>query len=105
MAAIGGVTTNVRLAWGMLNTSFRRFRPCWRRCCRPSISLPTGRVICSLGSGHIPEEYAAYDLPYIADHDERVLHTREVVQLLKELWSHPAPERVTYEGKYVCARA
>jgi alkanesulfonate monooxygenase SsuD/methylene tetrahydromethanopterin reductase-like flavin-dependent oxidoreductase (luciferase family) len=102
MTAIGSVTSSVRLAWGMLNTSFRN--PAVLAKMLSSLDqLTHGRVICSVGSGHVPEEYSAYDIPYIADHDERVLHTREVVQLLKELWSHPAPERVTFVGKYVRA--
>jgi alkanesulfonate monooxygenase SsuD/methylene tetrahydromethanopterin reductase-like flavin-dependent oxidoreductase (luciferase family) len=60
-----------------------------------------GRVICTLGAGWLEEEYRAYDLRFFADHAERIRHEREVVLLLKQLWTHPAPERVTFEGEFV----
>ena len=66
--------------------------------------LTSGRVICSIGAGWLKPEYVAYDVPFVDDHDERIAHEREVVLLLKELWTHPAPERVTFEGKHVRAR-
>jgi alkanesulfonate monooxygenase SsuD/methylene tetrahydromethanopterin reductase-like flavin-dependent oxidoreductase (luciferase family) len=40
----------------------------------------------------------------IDDHDERAAYGREVAHLMKELWTHPAPERVTFEGKHVRVR-
>ncbi len=42
-----------------------------------------------------------YGIPYIEDKDERVLYQRELVMLLKHLWTHPAPELSTFDGKYV----
>src|SRR5262245_38643729 len=80
MTAIGAVTSHVRLAWGMLNSSFRN-PALLAKMLATLDQLTHGRVICSLGSGHVPEEYEAYDMLYIADHDERVRHTREVVHL------------------------
>src|SRR5688572_12575864 len=32
---------------------------------------------------------------------ERIAQERGVIQLLKELWTHPAPQKVTFQGKYV----
>ena len=58
-------------------------------------------MICSLGAGWLEPEYTAYDVPFLADHDERIAHEREVALLLKELWTRPAPESVTFDGKYV----
>jgi alkanesulfonate monooxygenase SsuD/methylene tetrahydromethanopterin reductase-like flavin-dependent oxidoreductase (luciferase family) len=98
--AIGAVTTRVRLGWGMLNPSFRN-PAVLAKMLATLDQLTHGRVICALGAGWLKPEYEAYDLPFIDDHDERIAHEREVVQLLKELWTHPAPERVTYEGTYV----
>src|SRR5580765_7324370 len=69
MTAIGSVTSRVRLAWGMLNTSFRN-PAVLAKMLSTLDQLTHGRVICSLGSGHVPEEYAAYDVAYIENHDE-----------------------------------
>jgi alkanesulfonate monooxygenase SsuD/methylene tetrahydromethanopterin reductase-like flavin-dependent oxidoreductase (luciferase family) len=60
-----------------------------------------GRVICTLGAGSVPAEYKAYDIPVIDDHDQRVAYSREIVQLLKELWTHPAPATVSFDGEHV----
>jgi len=100
MAAIGAVTTRIRLAWGMLNPSFRN--PAHLAKMLATLDqLTKGRVICSLGAGWLKPEYDAYSVPFIDAHDERVAHGREVAQLLKELWTRPAPDKVTFEGTYV----
>ena len=101
--AIGALTKRIRLAWGMLNPSFRN--PAHLAKMLSTLDqLTHGRVICSIGAGWLKPEYDAYDVPFIDDHDERIAHEREVVLLLKELWTRPAPERVTFEGKHVRAR-
>ena len=103
MTAIGATTNRIRLAWGMLNPSFRN--PAHLAKMLATLDQITkGRVICTLGAGWLKPEYEAYDIPFLADHGERLAHEREVVQLLKELWTRPAPERVTFEGTYVRAR-
>jgi alkanesulfonate monooxygenase SsuD/methylene tetrahydromethanopterin reductase-like flavin-dependent oxidoreductase (luciferase family) len=61
-----------------------------------------GRVICAIGAGWFEDEYTAYDVPFIADHDERIAHEREVVLLLRELCTSAAP--VTFEGRYATVR-
>ena len=101
--AIGATTTRIRLAWGMLNPSFRN--PALLAKMLATLDhITNGRVICSLGAGWLQPEYEQYDVPFIADHDERIAHEGEVVDLLKKLWTRPAPERVTYEGEYVRVR-
>ncbi len=101
--AIGALTKRIRLAWGMLNPSFRN--PAHLAKMLSTLDqLTHGRVICSIGAGWLKPEYVAYDVPFIDDHDERIAHEREVVLLLKELWTRPAPEQVTFEGKHVRAR-
>ncbi len=100
MVAIGAVTTRIRLAWGMLNPSFRN-PAVLAKMLTTLDQLTHGRVICSLGAGWLEPEYTAYDVPFLADHDERIAHEREVALLLKELWTRPAPESVTFDGKYV----
>jgi len=103
MTAIGAVTKRIRLAWGMLNPSFRN-PAVLAKMLATLDQITTGRVVCSLGAGWLKPEYEAYDVPFLDDHAERIAHEREVALLLKELWTHPAPERVTFEGKYVRAR-
>ena len=101
--AIGALTKRIRLAWGMLNPSFRN--PAHLAKMLSTLDqLTRGRVICSIGAGWLEPEYIAYDIPFIDDHDERIAHEREVVLLLKELWMRPAPEQVTFEGKHVRTR-
>jgi len=100
MTAIGAVTSRIRLAWGMLNPSFRN-PAVLAKMLATLDQITEGRVICALGAGWLKPEYESYDVPFIDDHDERIAHEREVVEVLKRLWTHPAPERVTFEGKYV----
>ncbi len=100
MSAIGAITHRTRLAWSMLNISFR-YPAMLAKVVATLDQITKGRVICTLGSGSFPGEYEAYDIPLLKDHDERVAYTREVVQLLQELWSHPAPEKTTFNGKFV----
>ena len=103
MTAIGATTNRIRLAWGMLNPSFRN--PAHLAKMLATLDQITeGRVVCTLGAGWLKPEYEQYDIPFIADHDERIAHEREVVQLFKELWTRPAPDRVTFEGAHVRAR-
>jgi alkanesulfonate monooxygenase SsuD/methylene tetrahydromethanopterin reductase-like flavin-dependent oxidoreductase (luciferase family) len=86
----------------MLNPSFRN--PAVLAKMLATLDVIThGRVICTLGAGWFDEEYRAYDLHFYEDHAERIAHEREVVLLLRELWTRPAPERVTFSGKYVRA--
>jgi alkanesulfonate monooxygenase SsuD/methylene tetrahydromethanopterin reductase-like flavin-dependent oxidoreductase (luciferase family) len=100
MSALGAITHRTRLAWSMLNSSFRY--PAMLAKVLATLDVITrGRVICSLGSGSYPAEYEAYGIPLPEDHDARIAHTREVVMLLKELWSNPAPKTTTFTGKYV----
>jgi FMNH2-dependent dimethyl sulfone monooxygenase len=103
MTAIGATTKRLRLGWGMLNPSFRN-PALLAKMLATLDQLTRGRVICTLGAGWLKPEYEAYSIPFIDDHDERVAHEREVVQLLKELWTHPAPERVSFQGEHVRTR-
>ncbi len=100
MTALGGITTNTRLAWSMLNPTFR-YPAMLAKVLATLDQITKGRVICALGSGSVPAESNAYGIPVSTDHDARVAYAREVIQLLKELWTHPAPETVTFEGEHV----
>ena len=100
MTALGAVTGRTRLAWGILNVTFRP--PALFAKMIASLDVITkGRVICTLGAGWFKEEYEAYNLPLVDDHDERVAYAREVIELFKQLWTHPAPERTSFEGRFV----
>ena len=89
-------------AWrGMLNPELRPGgRPC-QDAGDAGCARYRGRVICSIGAGWLKEEYLAYGVPFLDDHEERIAHEREVIQLLKQAWSHPAPERISFDGRYV----
>ncbi len=100
MTAVGAVTLRVRLAWAMLNLSFRR-PAVLAKMLATLDHISKGRVICSVGSGWFKREYEAYDVPLVDDHDERVEYAREVVRFLKEAWTHPAPASIDFEGQFV----
>jgi alkanesulfonate monooxygenase SsuD/methylene tetrahydromethanopterin reductase-like flavin-dependent oxidoreductase (luciferase family) len=99
-AAIGVVTSRTRLAWATLNITLRP--PALLAKLLTSLDQIThGRVIATLGSGWNLPEWHAYNLPIIEDHDDRAGYAREVVRLFKQLWTHPAPELTTFEGRHV----
>jgi FMNH2-dependent dimethyl sulfone monooxygenase len=103
MTALGAVTTRTRLAWAMLNLNFRT--PAVLAKMLATLDLIThGRVICTAGAGWFKDEYESYNLPYVDDHDERLEQAREALLLMRELWTHPAPERVTFEGHFYTVR-
>ena len=104
MTALGALTTRTRLAWAMLNLSFRP-PAVLAKMLATLDQITHGRVICTVGSGWFQAEYEAYDLRFFEDHDERVAYAGEVIRLIKELWTHPAPERVTFDGKYARVRS
>jgi dimethylsulfone monooxygenase len=103
MVAVGAVTKRTRLAWAMLNPSFR-YPAVLAKMLSTLDQITHGRVICSIGAGWFKEEYEAYNIPLVDDHEQRIVQEREIVLLLKELWTHPAPEHVTFEGKYAQVR-
>lgn len=100
MTAVGAVTSRTRLAWAMLNPSFRH-PTVLAKMLTTLDHITHGRVICTIGAGWFKEEYAAYDLPLEDDHDGRIAQEREIILLFKQLWTHPAPETVTFKGQYV----
>jgi alkanesulfonate monooxygenase SsuD/methylene tetrahydromethanopterin reductase-like flavin-dependent oxidoreductase (luciferase family) len=100
MCALAGVTSRTRLAWSMLNPSFR-YPAMLAKVLATLDQVSKGRVICSLGAGSVPAETKAYGIPIIEDHDDRVAYSGEVVRLLKELWTHPAPEKVSFDGRLI----
>jgi dimethylsulfone monooxygenase len=101
--AIGAVTSRTRLAWGTLNVTMRP-PALFAKMLTSLDQITHGRVIATLGSGWNRAEYDAYNLPWIEDHDERVEAGRETIRLFKQLWSSPAPQTTTFEGKYVQVR-
>jgi len=100
MTAIAAVTQRTRLAWASLNVTLRP-PLLFAKMLTTLDVISHGRVICSFGSGWNKEEWTAYNLPLIDDHDERVEYARELIALYKQLWTHPAPEVTNFAGKFV----
>ncbi len=100
MSAIAAITSRVYLTWATLNLSFR-FPAVQAKMLTTLDHISHGRVIPCVGSGWYQEECEAYSIPLEAGHGDRVLYAREVIQLWKQLWSRPAPEKTTFEGQYV----
>jgi FMNH2-dependent dimethyl sulfone monooxygenase len=100
MTAVGAVTSNVRLAWAMLNLSFRH-PAVLAKMLATLDHITHGRVICAVGSGWFKREYEAYGIPLIDDHDDRAAYGREAIRAMRELWTHPAPEVIDFNGKFI----
>jgi alkanesulfonate monooxygenase SsuD/methylene tetrahydromethanopterin reductase-like flavin-dependent oxidoreductase (luciferase family) len=100
MTAVGAVTSNVRLGWATLNLNFRN-PAVLAKMLTTLDQITHGRVICCIGSGWFPDECEAYNIPFQEEHGARMDYAREVIELWRELWTHPAPERVTYNGQHV----
>jgi alkanesulfonate monooxygenase SsuD/methylene tetrahydromethanopterin reductase-like flavin-dependent oxidoreductase (luciferase family) len=103
MVALGARTRNIRLAWSMLNVSPHN-PAVLAKMVATADRVTKGRVIAAVGSGWFREELAAYNVPVIQDHDARSAYAREVVELWRQLWRHPAPELTTFEGRYLQVR-
>jgi FMNH2-dependent dimethyl sulfone monooxygenase len=100
MTAVAAVTQRTRLAWASLNLTLRP--PLLFAKMLTTLDVVShGRVICTFGSGWNKDEWTAYNLPLIDDHDERAEYARELIVLFKQLWTHPAPEVTNFEGKFI----
>ena len=103
MAVLGAATRRIRLSWTVLNLA--PHNPAVLAKMLSTLDrLTQGRVIAAVGSGWYYEELTAYNVPLIEDHDERSRYARELIELFRLVWSHPAPETVSYGGKYVQIR-
>jgi alkanesulfonate monooxygenase SsuD/methylene tetrahydromethanopterin reductase-like flavin-dependent oxidoreductase (luciferase family) len=100
MTAIAAVTQRTRLAWASLNATLRP-PLLFAKMLTTLDVISHGRLICSLGSGWNKEEWTAYNLPLIDDHDERAEYCREFIVLFKHLCTHPAPDRTDFAGKFI----
>ena len=100
MTAIAAVTQRTRLAWASLNSTLRP-PLLFAKMLTTLDVISHGRLICSLGSGWNKEEWTAYNLPLIDDHDERAEYAREFIVLFKHLCTHPAPELSNFDGKHI----
>jgi alkanesulfonate monooxygenase SsuD/methylene tetrahydromethanopterin reductase-like flavin-dependent oxidoreductase (luciferase family) len=103
MTAIAAVTQRARLAWASLNATLRP-PLLFAKMLTTLDVISHGRVICSLGSGWNKDEWSAYNLPLIEDHDQRAEYCREFIQVFKLLCSHPAPELTSFQSKFIQVR-
>jgi len=97
------VTERIRIGWVILNSSFRN-PALLAKMLATLDQISHGRVICTLGAGWFKREYEASDFTFRDDPQERSAYLREVVSLIKELWTNPAPNTVSFEGRFVTAR-
>lgn len=100
MTAAASVTRRPEVGFIMLNSSLRP-PALLAKMAATLDQISEGRLIFSLGTGYFEREFLSYGLPFITDKDERVAYQREVAALAKELWTHPSPEVVDFEGDHV----
>jgi alkanesulfonate monooxygenase SsuD/methylene tetrahydromethanopterin reductase-like flavin-dependent oxidoreductase (luciferase family) len=103
MTALGACTQRIRLAWSTLHIN-PHYPPVLAKRLATLDQITRGRVTASVGSGWFYEELTAYNIPLIEAHDERSAYCREQIELLRLLWSNPAPALSNYEGKYMRVR-
>jgi alkanesulfonate monooxygenase SsuD/methylene tetrahydromethanopterin reductase-like flavin-dependent oxidoreductase (luciferase family) len=103
MTAIGAITSRIRIAWGVLNPNFRR--PLVTAKMLASLDhITKGRVICAVGAGSSAKEHYAYDVPWYEDHGERTEYAREMLRMWKRAFTHPAPETIDFDGRFIRAK-
>jgi alkanesulfonate monooxygenase SsuD/methylene tetrahydromethanopterin reductase-like flavin-dependent oxidoreductase (luciferase family) len=100
MTAAACVTEGPELGFIMLNSSLRP-PALLAKMASTLDQISRGRLIFSLGTGYFEREFSSYGLPFIADKDGRVAYQREVALLSKQLWTHPSPEVVDFDGEHV----
>lgn len=100
MSAVAAITSRVNLTWATLNLNFR-FPAVQAKMLTTLDHISHGRVIPCVGSGWYQEECEAYNIPLEGGHFDRIVYAREVIQLWRELWSHPAPQKTTFTGQYL----
>jgi alkanesulfonate monooxygenase SsuD/methylene tetrahydromethanopterin reductase-like flavin-dependent oxidoreductase (luciferase family) len=100
MTAVAAVTQRTRLAWASLNLTLRP-PLLFAKMLTTLDVISHGRVICTFGSGWNLEEWNAYNLALVEDHDERAEYARELIGLFKQMWTHSAPEVTHFSGKYI----
>jgi F420-dependent oxidoreductase-like protein len=62
-------------------------------------AMSGGRVELGLGTGHLQDEHRAYGIPF-PPISERYDRLEEQLEILAGMWSTPADEVFTYEGRY-----
>lgn len=96
LAALAAVTKRVRLGPQVTPIGLRHpaFVAKWGMTVD---HISNGRLLLQVGAGHQQIEYESFGFAY-PKLRERVERLREGVQLIRELWSNPAP--VTFRGKH-----
>ena len=93
MTALGGATKNVRLAWSILNPNFR-YPAMLAKVLSTLDQVTHGRVDLHPGLRLRAGRAQGLRHPGAGRPRRAREHSREVVELLKELWTHPAPAKV-----------
>lgn len=97
LAAVGERTSSIVLGTSVLTPSFR-YNPAVLAQTFASLGcLYPGRVVLGVGSGEALNELATGAVQEWPDFKERFARLREVVRLMRELWSQ---ERVSFEGDF-----
>ena len=98
LAAIGRETTHIRLGTLVTPVTFRFPGPLAIQVAQAD-AMSGGRVELGLGAGWYDGEHAAYAIPFPSTGD-RFEMLEEQLAIVTGLWSTPAGERYSFEGKH-----
>ena len=92
LAYVAGHTRSIRLATGVIILPQRNAVVLAKELASLDV-VSGGRLIFGLGTGYIPQEFAACGIPF----EERGARTDEGIAVLRDLWTSPKPR---FEGRF-----
>ncbi|MFC4492529.1 LLM class F420-dependent oxidoreductase [Streptomyces ovatisporus] len=96
LAGLARETSSIRLGTLMTAATFRLPGPLAIQVAQVD-AMSGGRVELGLGAGWFEEEHSAYGIPFPKEKFGRL---QEQLEIVTGLWSTPAGEKFTYDGRY-----
>jgi len=99
LAGLARETTRVRLGTLVTSATFRLPGP-FAISVAEVDHMSGGRVELGIGAGWYEGEHTAYGIPFGASFNERFERLRDQLEIIRGMWTTPAGETFSYEGKH-----
>src|SRR5690242_11911349 len=99
LAGLARETTRVRLGTLVTSATFRLPGP-FAVSVAEVDDMSGGRVELGIGAGWYETEHTAYGIPFGASFNERFERLRDQLEIIRGMWTTPAGETFSYEGKH-----